>query len=1111
MTQHMTRRSSRLVLALGLTAAVAAQTVQGDLTGNVRDATGSAIPGAKITIVNETTGAVRTLESGNDGEYRAVGFFVGTYRVEAEKTGFKKTAVPGVKVEAVALRRVDLVLSIGDVAETVEVSDAVPVVQTEGSTINTTMPRVLYEKPIGDFTRSGWALNPAMWATGSSGGYLGVFLWGGVNGSQTELQVEGGQQSMSYFLNPTSIQEVAIVGGAPPAEYARAVNVNSTFKSGTNQLHGEYLASLFTPALSAVHSPFFRGNRPRALPQWRHNLDVGGPVYIPKLYNGRNKTFFYFNLSKPRGFVIAGEAPQSVPTQAMFQGDYSRFPVKPRDPLTGAPFEGDRIPASRISAVARTIAQDLYSTSRYVGDPNAFTGNAVSDIFRKGSETRILFKFDQNVGTRDVFTVSFQRQYRTDFLNPNVNFVDLPVGYGSFAGRSRFDNIPQTRLSIGNTHTFTPRLISQLRLAAFRDISKTSVRDSLDSGPVLGRDVLSKWGIQGIAATGLSGAPSVVIQNWAFSRFTTGAGSWDTRYQFNENITYVAGSHTLKTGFSGIKSLLDTEFNPGFGSFSFDGRFTGEPFADFLLGTPGNFSRALARPAVARRIWEFGAFAQDDWRLSQKLTLSFGMRWDHFTVPYDKNRLYYNFDLASGRIVVPDQFALDNISSVFNTSLIPVVLASAQGYPSKLRESSSRYLPRFGFAYRPTASGSFIIRGGYGVYNAALRFAGLQFAGPFTASEGFVNQLSGGRPLYSWPNAFPATAGRSPTAATGDSVSRNFRPEYTQTYNLTVEKALWANWGVRVSYNGNQSHQLPVAFDANTPRISTERFAQSRRPYPAFQGITRIENAGNDHYNALQMVLHHPFRNGLYIEVGYTEQRAWTDVGVGGPTGFQRESGPQAGVVLDYAYDRARDKGRSGVWPDHDFLINWAYDLPLGRGKKFLATTDSPAKWLLARVVGGWSTTGTFNWHSGYFFTPRYTGFDPANINQFGGRADVVPGCQVYTGAPKGDSTEYFNRSCFKVPAPGTLGNAKVNSLVSPGQWILTVSPFKEFYLPRWEGAKLRVGANISNILNHAVYGPPSGLITTPVGARLTNYPFTRRGTEGQGQRNMIVMASLSF
>jgi hypothetical protein len=241
---------------------VAAQTVQGDLTGNVRDSSGSAIPAAKITIVNETTGAVRTLESDNNGEYRAVGFFVGTYRVEAEKTGFKKTAVPGVKVEAVALRRVDLVLTIGDVAETVEVSDAVPVVQTEGSTINTTMPRVLYEKPIGDFTRSGWALNPAMWATGSSGGYLGVFLWGGVNGSQTELQVEGGQQSMSYFLNPTSIQEVAIVGGAPPAEYARAVNVNSTFKSGTNRLHGEYLASLFTPALSAVHSPFFRGNRP---------------------------------------------------------------------------------------------------------------------------------------------------------------------------------------------------------------------------------------------------------------------------------------------------------------------------------------------------------------------------------------------------------------------------------------------------------------------------------------------------------------------------------------------------------------------------------------------------------------------------------------------------------------------------------------------------------------------------------------------------------------------------------------------------------------------------------------------------------------------------------
>jgi len=562
---------------------------------------------------------------------------------------------------------------------------------------------------------------------------------------------------------------------------------------------------------------------------------------------------------------------------------------------------------------------------------------------------------------------------------------------------------------------------------------------------------------------------------------------------------------------SGIKSLLDTEFNPGFGSFRFDGRFTGESFADFLLGLPGNFDRSLARPAVARRIWEYGAFAQDDWRVSPNLNISFGLRWDHFTAPYDKNRLYYNFDLATGKIVVPNQFALDRVNPVFNTNLIPVVLGSSLGYPEKLRSASSRYLPRFGFAYRPLGTSSLVVRGGFGIYNGALRFAGLQFAGPFTASESFVNQLVSSAPLYSWPNPFPAAAGRSPTAATGDSVSRDFRPEYTQTWNLSVEKEVLKNWGIRATYMGNQSHQFPIAFDANTPLVSTQPFAQARRPYPAFQTITRIENGGNDRYNALQLVFHHPYRNGFYFELGYTEQRGWTDVGGGGPTGFQRESGPQAGIVLDYAYDRAREKGRMGVWPDHDLLMNWAYELPFGPKKRFLSTTTSPGKWLLARIVGGWSATGTFNWHSGYFFTPRYTGFDPGNINQFSGRPDVVPGCQVYTGAPKGDTAEYFNRSCFKIPASGTLGNAGVNSLVSPGQWMLNLSPFKEVSIPRWEGAKLRIGANISNILNHAPYGPPSGLITTPAGARLTNYIFTRRGTEGQGQRNMIVMASINF
>jgi len=1099
-----------LLLLLG---AAHAQTVQGDLVGAIRDAQGAAVPKAKVRIVNEGTGAVRELESDEQGDFRAIGFFVGSYRVEVEKAGFKKAAVAGVQVQPVAVKRVDVTLELGQVTEAVTVTEAPPVVQTEGPTINHGLPRVLYDKPISDFSRSGWALDPAMWSVGSAGGTNGLFLWGGVAGSQHELQVEGGQQSVAMFLNPNSIQEVSVVTGAPPAEYARASNVNTTFKSGTNALHGEYAASLAHNWLNANVSPagatgnggFIRdGKRKTGLPRWRHEISLGGPVYLPKLYDGRNRTFFFFDWHQPRGTSVEGPGQDSIPTARIRSGDFSRFSVQPRDPLTGAAFPGGVIPANRISPVARNIIEDFYSAYTYVGNPDAFVNNATVLQGNFSAEQRKVFKFDQNFGNNDVVTFSYQYQTRTG-------------GQRYPPGQAQAQDIPQKRWSAGHTHTFSPRLINQLRLSALRDVDKRlAVRDMRGGQAVLGADVLRRWGIGGVTPTGFGGWPIIRIQNWLIRSGSAAnsyqdAARWDTRYQFTENLTYIVGKHTLKGGVSGIKALFDTIVNPGFGDFLFDGRFSGEPFADFLLGLPGNFSRSLPRVTEARRIWEYGAFIQDDFRVNSKLSLSFGVRWDHFTAPYDKNGLYFNFDLASGKIVVPDQKALSNVSPAFRTDLIPIVLAKDLNYPDKLRESNGRLLPRFGFAYRPTGNARLVVRGGYGVYNGALRFSGLQTGGPFGVTEAFVNSLQGSVPQYAWPNAFPGV-GRPASAATGASVIRNFRPEYTQTWNISVEQEVKRYFGLRVSYLGNASRQMGYGFDANTPLISSTAFAQSRRPYPAFQSITRQEVGANDSYKALQIVFRHPMRAGLYFEVGYTEQRSWNDLGGGGYVGGQRESG--AFQTLDYAYNRGRDRARSTIWPDHDFLANYAYELPFGHGKRFAGDLKSrfgAAGSLLNAVVAGWSATGYFNWHSGNFFTPRYTGADPGNIAQFAGRADVVSGCDPYIMKRLDTRAPYFNQSCFKIPAPGTLGNARINSLIGPGQWIFSISPQKEFGIAGWEGAKARLGANLYNAFNHPAYGIPTGIINSPAGALLGGSSFVRRATEAAGQRSIVVTGRFIF
>src|SRR5262249_26348775 len=159
------------------------------------------------------------------------------------------------------------------------------------------------------------------------------------------------------------------------------------------------------------------------------------------------------------------------------------------------------------------------------------------------------------------------------------------------------------------------------------------------------------------------------------------------------------------------------------------------------------------------------------------------------------------------------------------------------------------------------------------------------------------------------------------------------------------------------------------------------------------------------------------------------------------------------------------------LWPRHDFIVNYAYELPLGGGKRWLSSSNgNPTRWVLARVIGGWSTTGYFNWHSGNLFTPTYTGYDSGNINQFSGRPDVVAGCNPYTGLKPSSTAIYFNAACFKAPANGTLGNASINMLEGPAMWVLTLNPYKEFRMPHWERGTIRIGAWIYNILNNGAY-----------------------------------------
>jgi hypothetical protein len=412
-----------LLVTLAIGAAPAySQTVQGDIQGTVLDAQGNAVPGAKITITNEGTGAVRTLESNGQGSYSAVGFFVGNYRVEVEKAGFQKVVVPGVEVAPVTVRRVDATLQLSTVKQEVTVTGVAPVVQTEGPTIGQTVHNVLLDKPMDDIVRLGVVMSAASYSPGASGGPRGYFMWYGIVASQTELSLEGAKEpgasgDTNLYDNPTACQEITVVAGVPPAEYVRPVIANIQHKSGTNQLHGSYTLDLKNKVWDAVNDAYGQYKHPLGNSLWRHEFNIGGPVVIPKVYNGRNKTFFFFDFWKPRGGFSQATYPHPAPTVAMRAGDYTHYAVKPIDPLTGLRFPGDVIPANRISPVATAIMNTYYPQYTYFGDPNATTNNTTLASYYGYVQKSWVLKMDQNLGTRNVFTFDWKRLIQTTLQN----------------------------------------------------------------------------------------------------------------------------------------------------------------------------------------------------------------------------------------------------------------------------------------------------------------------------------------------------------------------------------------------------------------------------------------------------------------------------------------------------------------------------------------------------------------------------------------------------------------------------------------------------------------------------------------------------------------------
>src|SRR5215472_3646282 len=819
------RRSKMRVLRIFLASFVlvcpsAGQTTFGSITGTVADPSGAVIPDAKVTVTNEGTGNARTVWTASGGSFNVPNLDLGTYRLSISAAGFARYERQGLILSANQIVNVDARLELATTATVTEVRGASPPINTETSSLTDVktnqhleqlpleMARHLADKGFYTYT----FLNTGT----SSVTYTSIPVINGIRTQSGTLPTMDGIAVTAYSggaspVQPSfeAVQEVNVMTSNPTAEFAVAANYTVVTKSGTNGYHGTAFYNYNGNRLNA--RDFFAPSTPfRVYNSFGGSL--GGPIR-------KNKLFIFGDYEgsreSARRLLTA-----DVPLTAWRGGDFSNLSAPIRDPAAGAVFPGNLIPNSRISDVSRK-AQDVLFPQPNFGPPGlqsanfrqqfpGTTGFTIFDMF----DVRI----DYNVTSRDV-------------LFGRVSWRRMPLS--GVALTPTIGHYPQRRYGhsaiVSWTHTFSPAVINEFRTGA------TYHRNNyyLD---VIGSDLIKQFGIQGITASSIHNAPIFRIDPVTYLDWDADSDNLfnnpSTTLQWIDNLSWTKGSHFMKFGFDAIRDRLNEVSITSliYGGYNFTGAYTGFGYADYLLGIPQTTQLASPTPPRYLRATTWGLFAQDQYKLSRKLTLNYGLRWELAGPFYHQFGAIYSFDPRNGSLVVPDN-SLSYLNPYFPSN-IPIETASKAGYPkdSLVDFNKGDFQPRFGFAYKPFENGRTVIRGGYGIYgNLIYRpLARDMGGGPFAGSATFINSLNNGVPLFSFPQPFLLSAVGAAGTQNVQGKNPHLKNPYTQQWNLTVERQV-GEIGLRASYVGVRSVNLVYRYNLNELPPSQTLFSANRR------------------------------------------------------------------------------------------------------------------------------------------------------------------------------------------------------------------------------------------------------------------------------------------
>ena len=1108
-------RYSRFLILLGLLLLsgafvhpVMAQTTFGSITGTVRDPTGANVPNTMIEATHVESNYKYTAQSNEEGNYTLPQLREGKYRLRATATGFQEYVVQDIQLASREERRIDITFQVGGVGEIVEVTGGASVIQTESPQIGDTKDaNQLRSLPLN--TRGLYnylALSPGVVMAGNGFAFR---RFSGSRRNQSDQSIDGisastgqdGTQITPLVSNIESFQEVRVDQANNSADIQAIGQVTVVSKGGTNELHGTLFDYYSTPRFRA-RDPF-QAQRPSGI---RHNpgVSLGGPILIPKIYNGRDKSFFFFSYETSQGSAILEPLNPTVPLAVWRSGDFSqlvdaqRRPIFIRDPLrTGNCNAADQtacfrdpsratpsnplglniIPLNRLNPTALAIQ------NRFWPLPNQVPATA-TDLSASNYRAQLSRAFDPNT----YFTARLDHRF-TDKAFAFARWTWNRSYNRSFDANlptfGQIDRVRNTRAgTLSFTYTISPTLVSESRYGfAFSNDPR--------HGPLRGLEVVNSLGLQGLIPDlpDFFGVPNINFTGLGVTSIATGTpqsspGFRNLIQQYQEHLNYYRGRHTFKAGvqLSHYSSADYTQNANLFGNIQFSNRYTNFPYADFLLGIPSTVSRAFPAVAIDRIRWAYDFFITDDFKYSPKLTFNIGIRYEFHPAFGERNGLLSNFDLATGRIVVPDG-SLSKVSPLLPTGFVQVVEASQAGYPSKtlIETDRNNFAPRFGFAYRPWGENT-VIRGGYGIFYDVVTRAASVGGSPFVINEpSFTNPTT--NPVVILPRVFPATGVGGPTTiGLPGAVRKDLRIPYSMQYSLTLEHQRW-NTGFRLSYIGTNTRQGDYSYNINSPLPDTRLFAAKPRLFPQYQGISYRTNGAGHQYHSMQIEAERRFAKGFSWQASYTLAKDLGDIEAFGPNGDSPE----------YAFDRLREKGDTLDIPRHRVTANTVYELPLGKGKRYFSGAGRG----LNALVGGWETSLIFSYYSGQFLTPVWQGPDPTGTAPTTStttpatvtiRPDILRDPNLPS--DQGTTLRWFDTTAFAAPCRlvansltqcqaitatqpplGRFGTSARGVIQGPGNTVFHAGLAKNFFFG--ERMRLRLEMTGTNIFNHTNYGNP--------------------------------------